>query len=563
MLNSRSPNFLLLPFFYLAIALSWVFLNYFLSPLPETAAELRLLPGFWEDVLLIFFSAVAFALMLKYYQPNGASPVQPKPMGLLDQPHFPSWLVERKNGKVLQMNAATRRLFGIPEGELPEMHMADLVDERDRYLIPAHLSPQNTNESLGVWRFRGRQGRQYHLSVNLYSLNEAETIVLANDVSSIVAAEQEQSTLHNELVLYKKALDRSTMLSVTNLQGEILDVNDKFCELSQYSREEILGKTHHFLDTQLYPDSYYRKMYSSLNKGEIWRDEFRNRAKDGRIFWVDMSIIPVYGSNNIVERYMAIANPITSKKRAENRSEAIHQEFATFMYKTSHKLRGPVATLAGLSELARMEVKDETACRYLQLLDERIRHLDFTLDEIIAITKIKQESLQTGLVDFETLVQEVLQELSEPISTNHIRIYRDIKPKTDFVGDCRLLRSILYYLCDNACRFRQNEQPAIWISILPARQGIVIQVRDNGPGIAQSIRSRIFEMYFRGNEKSQGSGLGLYIVKSIVERLEGQLQLETNEEGGGTTFRIFLPQENYRKQLEKEREYLYIDYDLK
>lgn len=557
--DTTTTRSLLLPLFYLAIGLSWVFLNHFLSPL---SSEPLFLPAFWEDVLLVFLSALAFALLLRYYHYQRTS-TQNTNNGLLDQSHFPAWLVAKKSGKVLQMNTAAKALFEVSEEELSKLHMEELVDERDRYLVPKKLINHNANEYLGVWRFRSRKGEQLYLSVNLYSLNEEQTIVLANDVSSIKEAEEEQSNLHNELLLYKKALDRSAMLSVTNLQGDILDVNEKFCELSQYSREEVLGKSHHFLDTQLYSASYFRKMYSSLNKGEIWRDEFRNRAKDGRIFWVDMTIIPVYDSKNKLERYMAIAYPITSKKRAETQSEAIHQEFATFMYKTSHKLRGPVATLAGLSELARMEVKDPAASRYLQLLDERIRHLDFTLDEIIAITKIKQESLQINSIDFEALVQEVLQELNELISQHQIRIFQDIRPDISFSGDCRLLRSVLYYLCDNACRFRQNEQPAIWISIHPATLGVVLQVRDNGPGIEQSIRSRIYEMYYRGNEKSQGSGLGLYIVKSIVERLEGQLQLESSEDGGGSIFRVFLPQEHYRKQLEKEHEYLYLDYDIK
>ena len=227
------------------------------------------------------------------------------------------------------------------------------------------------------------------------------------------------------------------------------------------------------------------------------------------------------------------------------------------MYKASHNLRGPVATLSGLLNVAKMEVQDANSARYIDLMSERANHLEFTLSELIAITNVKQEELSISEISFNHIIEEVLDSFRPKIESFNINIERELNLDKPFFSDEKLVRGILFYLIDNSVKFRNNDEPNISIKINEQSQGVLMSVGDNGPGIEPDIQDRIYDMYFRGHEKSQGSGLGLYIVASIVERLMGYVTLESSPERG-TTFRIFLPNDLYMRKKKEERDMLYM-----
>lgn len=188
---------------------------------------------------------------------------------------------------------------------------------------------------------------------------------------------------------------------------------------------------------------------------------------------------------------------------------------------------------------------------YLNMLSERTKHLEYTLNELIDITKVKQEELSFKNISFQDVVKSVLSGFKGEIDKGEIRVEQSICGCNGFNSDEKLIRGLLYYLVDNAIKFRSNLEPCIQISVQEKTNGVLITIADNGPGIDESIRARIYEMYFRGNEKSTGSGLGLYIVSSIVERLNGYISLKSGK-GGGTAFIIFLPDALYIAKLKQE-----------
>jgi signal transduction histidine kinase len=229
----------------------------------------------------------------------------------------------------------------------------------------------------------------------------------------------------------------------------------------------------------------------------------------------------------------------------------------TFMYKASHNLRGPVATLSGLINVAKMEVQDPITNQYIKLMGERANHLEFTLSELIAITKVKQEDLCLAAIDFQALIDDVLLSFERSIRETGVSVDVTIKAKTPFSTDEKLIRGILFYLIDNSLKFRNNQDPRVRVLVDEQSNGILLTVADNGPGIDPEIRDRIYDMYYRGHEKSQGSGLGLYIVASIVERLCGYITLESsNQDNTGAIFRIFLPNDLYLRRNLAEKEIL-------
>ena len=197
----------------------------------------------------------------------------------------------------------------------------------------------------------------------------------------------------DELEHIRYALDQSAIVATTDVQGRIKYVNDKFCEISKYSRAELIGRDHRILNSGYHPESFIRELWRTIAQGHIWRGELRNRAKDGSIYWVDTTIVPFLDERGKPWQYMAIRYDITDRKRQEERlrEQAALTTLGEMAAVMAHEVRNPLAGIRGGVQFLATLLADGSEGRSLSAdIVARIDTLNAVVGDLLTFARMRE-----------------------------------------------------------------------------------------------------------------------------------------------------------------------------
>jgi PAS domain S-box-containing protein len=322
--------------------------------------------------------------------------------------------------------------------------------------------------------------------------------------------------------------------------GKVTQVNHGFEQMFGYDRTELRG---HNLNDFIVPDSLRNEgidLNNLIASNQVVSIETIRKHRSGNLVSVILCGVPVMLDNQTIGIYGVYVD-ITDRKRVEEELKIRNTELDNFVYKVSHDLRAPLSSILGLVNLARLPGNTDNPMDYIDIIGEKVQALDHFIGDVLSHSKNLKMEVNIGKVDLKQIIEQTFTELGYLEGAKEVT--RCLKVEgIDFFSDFWRISEIFRNLISNAIKYRQlyNDAPEIHIKINVDHLRADISFSDNGIGIDDENLSRIFEMFYRATEQSDGSGIGLYIVKNAVDKLGGQINV-ASKVGQGTRFNILLP----------------------
>jgi PAS domain S-box-containing protein len=464
-------------------------------------------------------------------------------------------------------NRAACEGFGRSQAEMRLAKRSELLDVTDPRLSILLAEREATGRMQGEATALRRDGTPFPVGISSVIYQTASNETFANftlrDLSAQKAAEAAYLASQTVVAGLQKAMDAHALLSTTDQAGHITHVNDRFCAVSGYSRDELLGQDHRILRSGLHDRSTYQALWNTLGAGEVWKSEFCNRARDGSLFWVDATIVPMLGPDHRVTQYAAIYTDITRRKLADQQRDELEaqlreaqklQAVGTLASGIAHDFNNIVAAILGFSQLMREEIPPTgDAADYLNQIQKAGRRARELVQRILSFSR-PQPTTRKDVV-LQDVVHEALAIAGATLPASIALQLALQEAPVHVSADATQLQQVLINLYTNAWHAAPTEAARIETGLdlrsfelrdparpaaLPPGEFAHLWVKDNGMGMAPDVRARIFEPFFTTKPMGQGTGLGLSAVRSIVGVHHGAIAVDSQPDQG-TTFHLYFP----------------------
>ncbi|KAF0102924.1 MAG: multi-sensor hybrid histidine kinase [bacterium] len=416
--------------------------------------------------------------------------------------------------------------------------------------VEAHANGESDHLET-VFRFRHRDGHYLWMLARGLAVRDASgrAVRMVGTHTDIT----ERVELEHYLAQFKRALDEHAIVSITDAQGNITYANQRFCDISGYSREELLGRNHRLLKSGAHDEEFYRDLWSTISGGETWVGEICNRAKDGRLYWVLATISPMLGEDGLPSQFIAIRADISRIKDAESalvkakeNAENANRAKSEFLANMSHEIRTPMNGVLGMLALTLESPLTAEQREYLELARTSADSLLHIINDILDFSKIEAGYLDIHeeAVELRALLDELGRLHGARCREKGLEFAVEVDatlPATLLLDPVRM-RQVLNNLLGNAIKFTASG--GVTLSAKRLGYGMRIAVRDTGIGIPRDKQAKVFEAFAQADgsitRRFGGTGLGLSITSRLVRLMGGLIGVES-EPDVGSEFYFLLP----------------------
>lgn len=477
-------------------------------------------------------------------------------------------LVTVTDGDILAANPAACRMFQMTEEEICKKGRLGLVDPKDTRVKQALKKRKLKGNVQAELTFLRKDGSKFPgeitSSVYIDAHSDNRTSMIIRDLSEKKKAEDERK-------FQAELLDKiGQSVIATDTDGVINYWNNSATEMFGWERDEVLGKNIlDFAPSNQSPEMA-EKVMDVLRQGKTWAGEIKVKRKNGEEFPAFVTEAPVYDSAGELKGLVGISTDISGQKKTEstlrelNKSlESYTQELITankgleqFSFIVSHNLRAPVANLLGLRDIIlQKDQPGEVKERFLTELFSNITRLDKIIEDLNNILRSKTAvSEKKENVNFSKLVDFILSSISHLVKKEEVQIITDFTEWEEFSTVKSYMHSIFYNLIFNSIKYRKPGQPPI-VQVTSRRENakLILSFKDNGLGIdVKNKGDQMFRLYKRFHHHVEGKGMGLFMVKTQIELLGGEISV-ISEENNGTEFIIEFKENLNNRIIENEK----------
>jgi PAS domain S-box-containing protein len=407
------------------------------------------------------------------------------------------------------------------------------------------------------WPAAGRYGRRW-ISVSGTPRYDNAGVFVGYRGSGTDVTDAAEAALRTRLLSQVVEHCPATVV-VTDPQGNIEYVNERFVQITGFSREEAFGQNPRIIASGETPAAVYVDMWATLTAGKPWTGELKNRRRTGEFFWENIAISPIRDDHGAIAHYIGIKEEITYRKEAAERQEAANRQLAEqaaelarsnaeleqFSYVVSHDLRQPLRMVSSYVTLLERHLKgklDEDAQEFITFARDGAQRMDRLIVDILDYSRIGRKAQPFKLIKLDEIVAEAL--LNLQFTAEEAAATITVQPGLpEVMGEQSEMVRLFQNLIGNSLKYRDPERaPVIFVSGVRAEGEWRLSVEDNGIGFAPEHGDRIFGVFQRLHTQDQyeGTGIGLAICRRIVERHGGRIWAESAP-GKGTRFTFSLP----------------------
>ncbi len=461
-------------------------------------------------------------------------------------------VVEPGRRLVEAMNPAARAIFRLDAGAGVGLPLAELIPGTVGVSV-AELRRWHRYEI----KSRNEAGKPFHLEVTVRAApvdGRDRLIAVVRDVTRRVEAEEKVHTL-------SYAIEQSAAsVLITDTAGVITYTNPRACEITGYSREELIGQTPRLLKSGLTAPEVYTELWRRLRAGEIWKGELLNRRKSGEFYWESLVVSPLRNLHGAITHYLAVTEDVTERKQMEEalvvakwQAERANRTKSDFLASMSHELRTPLNAVIGYAEFMAQEpfgaIGHAKYREYLGHIEESGRHLLKVINDLLDLSKVEagKLALDEEDMDLDENIQSALHLVKEQATRRGVDLVARVDPSLPRLrADPLRIKQIVLNLLSNAIKFTPAGGKVTLTASSDVDGAIGIVVHDTGIGIAPENIAKALEPFGQIVNplvsRQLGTGLGLPITKRLVELHGGSLSLASTP-GVGTTVTIRLPAE--------------------